>query len=71
MAQKTCFDKDPEMLDLQGKQGFAVVSADLNDGFPALGVTQSEITTIASAPPAAQEYAQQWFGRLSRCFRSP
>ena len=159
-AVVTCVDNDPKMLDLLRKQGFAVVAADLNDGFPALagssvtadavteapvdlvwassslhhvarpaqlltgirqtlaldgvlvvvelatlprflgsssatlleqrchaaaaaegwnhhpnwapviqaagfGVTQSEVTTIAPATPAAQEYAQQWFERFS------
>ena len=32
----TCVDNDPQMLELLRGQGFAVVEADLDDGFPAL-----------------------------------
>ena len=35
-AAVTCVDNDPQMLELLRGQGFAVVEADLDDGFPAL-----------------------------------
>ena len=35
-ATVTCVDNDPQMLELLRQQGFAVVEADLDDGFPAL-----------------------------------
>ncbi|MFF1253038.1 class I SAM-dependent methyltransferase [Pseudarthrobacter sp. NPDC058329] len=35
-ATVTCVDNDPQMLEQLRGQGFAVVGADLNDGFPAL-----------------------------------
>jgi ubiquinone/menaquinone biosynthesis C-methylase UbiE len=35
-ATVTCVDNDPQMLELLRKQGFAVIEADLDDGFPAL-----------------------------------
>lgn len=38
-AEVTCVDNDPQMLELLRQQGFAVVAADLDDGFPALGGT--------------------------------
>lgn len=33
-AAVRCVDDDPEMLELLREQGFAIVEADLNDGFP-------------------------------------
>ena len=35
-AALTCVDNDPEMVELLRGQGFAVLQADLDDGFPAL-----------------------------------
>ncbi len=35
-ATVTCIDNDPQMLALLRAQGFAVIEADLDDGFPAL-----------------------------------
>lgn len=35
-AAIACVDNDPRMLELLHRQGFAVIEADLNDGFPAL-----------------------------------
>ncbi|MBG0738029.1 methyltransferase domain-containing protein [Paeniglutamicibacter antarcticus] len=35
-AAVTCVDNDPQMLELLREQGFAVVEADLDEGFPAL-----------------------------------
>ena len=35
-AAVTCVDNDPQMLELLREQGFGVVEADLDDGFPAL-----------------------------------
>ena len=35
-ATVTCVDNDPQMLELLREQGFAVIEADLDDGFPAL-----------------------------------
>ena len=46
-AALTCVDNDPQMLELLRGQGFAVVEADLDDGFPALG--GSLITANAEA----------------------
>ena len=46
-AAVTCVDNDPQMLGLLREQGFAVVEADLDDGFPAL--TGSLITADAAA----------------------
>ncbi len=45
-AAVTCVDNDPQMLELLREQGFAVVEADLDDGFPAL--TGSLITPEAA-----------------------
>ena len=46
-AALTCVDNDPQMLELLRGQGFAVVEADLDDGFPALA--GSLITADAAA----------------------
>ena len=46
-AALTCVDNDPQMLELLRGQGFPVVDADLDDGFPALG--GSLITADAAA----------------------
>jgi SAM-dependent methyltransferase len=35
-ATVTCVDNDPQMLEMLREQGFAVIEADLDDGFPAL-----------------------------------
>ena len=48
-AAVTCVDNDPPMLELLRGQGFAVVEADLDDGFPAL--TGSSIAADAGAEP--------------------
>ena len=47
-AAVTCVDNDPQMLELLRGQGFAVVAADLDDGFPAL--TDSLIPANAGSP---------------------
>jgi SAM-dependent methyltransferase len=36
-AAVSCVDNDPQMLELLREQGFGVVGADLNDGFPRAG----------------------------------
>ncbi|MET4095226.1 class I SAM-dependent methyltransferase [Arthrobacter sp. UYCu712] len=45
-ATVTCIDNDPQMLELLRRQGFAVIEADLDDGFPALA--GSSMTADAS-----------------------
>ncbi|MET3920873.1 SAM-dependent methyltransferase [Arthrobacter sp. UYEF20] len=47
-AAVTCVDNDPQMLGLLREQGFAVVQADLDDGFPALA--GSSMTADSEAP---------------------
>jgi SAM-dependent methyltransferase len=49
-ATVTCVDNDPQMLELLRGQGFAVVGADLNDGFPALTGSSSMAETEAEVP---------------------
>lgn len=49
-AAVTCVDNDPQMLELLSKQGFAVVEADLNDGFPALAGSLITTDPVAEAP---------------------
>ncbi|MBE4718869.1 trans-aconitate 2-methyltransferase [Pseudarthrobacter sp. AB1] len=46
-ATVTCIDNDPQMLKLLREQGFAVIEADLDDGFPTL--TGSLLTADAEA----------------------
>ena len=47
-ASVTCVDNDPQMLELLRGQGFAVVEADLDDGFPALPGSSAD--AVAQAP---------------------
>jgi SAM-dependent methyltransferase len=49
-AAVTCVDNDPQMLELLRGQGFAVVEADLNHGFPALGGSLIAAGATAEAP---------------------
>jgi trans-aconitate methyltransferase len=49
-AAVTCVDKDPQMLELLRGQGFAVVGADLDDGFPAIAGTSITADAVAGAP---------------------
>ncbi|MDR6508960.1 class I SAM-dependent methyltransferase [Arthrobacter oryzae] len=49
-AAVTCVDNDPQMLELLRKQGFAVVEADLDDGFPLLAGPSLTAETVAEAP---------------------
>jgi SAM-dependent methyltransferase len=49
-AALTCVDNDPEMLGLLRGQGFAVVEADLDDGFPALAGSLITADVVAEAP---------------------
>jgi SAM-dependent methyltransferase len=52
-ASLTCIDNDPQMLGLLRRQGFAVVAADLDDGFPVLAsslITAAAAVTAAGAP---------------------
>ncbi|MDP9983692.1 trans-aconitate methyltransferase [Pseudarthrobacter oxydans] len=51
-AAVTCIDNDPEMLGLLRGQGFAVVEADLDDGFPALSgsLITADAVAVAEAP---------------------
>jgi len=46
----TCVDYDPQMLGLLREQGFTVVEADLDDGFPALAGTLIAADAGAEAP---------------------
>ena len=55
-AAVTCVDNDPHMLELLRGQGFAVVEADLDDGFPALAGPGRRLT---------------WCGHRPRCTTSP
>lgn len=43
-AAVTCVDNDPEMLAMLGAQGFAVLEANLDDGFPA--VTEAPVDLV-------------------------
>lgn len=49
-ASVTCVDNDPHMLDLLSKQGFAIIEADLNEGFPALTDSLIPADSVAEAP---------------------
>lgn len=49
-AAVTCVDNDPRMLELLREQGFAVVEADLDDGFPALAGAMGTADAAATAP---------------------
>ena len=49
-AAVTCIDNDPEMLELLREQGFAVVEADLDDGFPAPAGSLITADAVAEAP---------------------
>lgn len=49
-AAVTCIDNDPQMLKLLREQGFAVVAADLDDGFPALAGSLTTADPAADAP---------------------
>lgn len=49
-AAVTCVDNDPQMLELLRGQGFAVVEADLDDGFPAPAGPLMPADAVASAP---------------------
>lgn len=49
-AALTCVDNDPQMLELLRGQGFAVVEADLDDGFPALAGPLTTADAVAGAP---------------------
>lgn len=49
-AAVTCVDNDPQMLRLLREQGFAVVAADLDDGFPALAGSLITADPVADAP---------------------
>ena len=49
-AAVTCVDNDPQMLELLRGQGFAVVEADLDDGFPALPGPLITADAVAAAP---------------------
>ncbi len=49
-AAVTCVDNDPQMLKLLREQGFAVVEADLDDGFPALAGSLITADAVAEAP---------------------
>ncbi len=49
-AVVTCVDKDPQMLELLREQGFAVVAADVDDGFPALA-GPSITADVVTEPP--------------------
>jgi SAM-dependent methyltransferase len=48
-ATVTCIDNDPQMLKLLRKQGFAVIGADLDDGFPALAGSSTTADAVTEA----------------------
>ncbi|WP_427007982.1 class I SAM-dependent methyltransferase [Pseudarthrobacter sp. H2] len=48
-ATVTCIDSDPQMLELLRKQGFAVIEADLDDGFPALAGSSMRADAVTGA----------------------
>ena len=48
-AVVTCVDNDPQMLELLRGQGFAVVEADLDDGFPALAGAPVDLVWASSS----------------------
>lgn len=49
-AEVTCIDNDPQMLEMLRKQGFAVVEADLNDGFPGVADSLTTADPILATP---------------------
>jgi SAM-dependent methyltransferase len=49
-AAVSCVDNNPQMLELLREQGFGVVEADLNDGFPALAGSLTAAGAVADAP---------------------
>ena len=49
-AAMTCVDNDPQMLELLREQGFAVVAANLDEGFPALAGSSVTADEVAEAP---------------------
>lgn len=49
-AAITCVDNDPQMLEVLREQGFAVVEADLGDGFPALACSLATADAAVAAP---------------------
>ena len=49
-AAVTCVDNDPQMLGMQREQGFAVVEADLDDGFPVLAGSLITADAVVEAP---------------------
>ena len=57
-ASLTCIDNDPQMLEVLRRQGFAVVEANLDDGFPALA--GSVITSEATVPAAGAPVDLVW-----------
>ncbi|WP_211880607.1 class I SAM-dependent methyltransferase [Pseudarthrobacter albicanus] len=48
-ATVTCIDNDPQMLELLRKQGFAVIEADLDDGFPTLAGSSMTADAVTEA----------------------
>ena len=48
-APVTCVDNDPHMLELLRGQGFAVLQADLDDGFPALVGSSLDLVWASSS----------------------
>jgi SAM-dependent methyltransferase len=60
-ATVTCIDNDPQMLKLLRKQGFAVIGADLDDGFPALAGSSTTADAVTEAQvDLARESARHW-----------
>jgi SAM-dependent methyltransferase len=57
-ATVTCVDNDPQMLELLRGQGFAVVAADLNDGFPALAGPPALAGSPSMAGPSSMAEAE-------------
>ena len=48
-AAVTCVDNDPQMLEVLRGQGFAVVKADLDDGFPVLAEAPVDLVWASSS----------------------
>lgn len=48
-AAVTCVDNDPQMLELLRGQGFAVLEADLDDGFPAIAEAPVDLVWASSS----------------------
>jgi len=49
-AKVTCIDNNPGMLELLRGQGFAVVEANLDDGFPSLSGSSSSADPVSGEP---------------------